>query len=173
MKTSKIISLAAVTAALAIIFLTIGVYVDVMDLSCLFMASLVIMLPLSKESVKCSLLGYGGAAIISAFICASTGRFAVCILFAAFFGLHPIINYLETSKNWNKALLLVIKDVWFVLTCLLMYYVFNLFTDLPDIVEQYAVYFIIIGGAILFVPYDMVMKRFQTLTDALIKRLKI
>ena len=65
MKPSKIISLSAVTTALAVIFLAVGAYVDVMDLSCLFMSSLMIMLPLSKKSVKSALFSYGATAILT------------------------------------------------------------------------------------------------------------
>ena len=173
MKPSKIISLSAVTTALAVIFLAVGAYVDVMDLSCLFMSSLMIMLPLSKKSVKSALFSYGATAILTLLLTMSTGKFAIAILFTFFFGLHPIINYLEKEKNWNRILLLVIKDVWFIVTCLIMYDVFNLFTDLPPFIENYAIYVIIIGGAIIFIVYDVIMKRFQTFTNALIVRLKL
>ena len=48
MKYSKVIALSAVSCALAIILLVTGAYIEVLDLSCLFMASMALMLPLAK-----------------------------------------------------------------------------------------------------------------------------
>lgn len=173
MKTSKIISLSAVTTAFSVIFLAFGAYVDVMDLSCLFMASVMMMLPIAKKSVKCAFLTYGATAILSLLVTMGSGKFSMPILYALFFGLHPILNFLEKEKKLNKVLMFIVKDVLFVGSLALMYFVFTLFVDLPDFIVDYAIYVILIGGAIVFIAYDFIMKRFQYLTDNLIFRLKI
>ena len=173
MKRSKIISLGAITTAISVVFLALGAYIDVLDLSCLFMASLMIMIPLSKKTVKCAILSYIATCLLSLLFTMGTGKFAISALYAVFFGFHPIVNYIEKEKHLNKILLFIIKDVWFIGTLLLSYYAFTLFTDIPEFVAKYALYIIIIGGAICFIAYDFIMKRFQYLTENLITRLKL
>ena len=173
MKPSKIISLSAVTTAFSVIFLTAGAYIDVLDLSCLFLSSLVIMLPLAKGSFKTAIFSYLATAILTLLTTIGTGKFAIVTLYSVFFGLHPIINYLEETKKFNKVITLIIKDVWFIITLFLMYFTFTLFTDLPEFIENIIIYVIIIGGGIVFIAYDFIIKRFQTITNSLILRLKL
>ena len=173
MKQTKIIATASLTLALSIIFLLFFVLIGVTQISTLPFASVIMMIPLAKGSVKCAFFAYGATSLLSLIFTMGVGKFSITALYVVFFGLHPIINYLATSKKWNKILLFIIKDVWFILTLLLMYFAFTLFTDMPEFFEKYAIFIIILGGAILFVPYDFALKRFQKLTNQIITRIKL
>ena len=171
MKGAKSIALAGVTSALSVILLALGTYIEVIDLSCLFLASLLIMIPLTKDNFKTAILCYFAVSILSLIFTVSTGRFSVTILYVAFFGLYPIFLRFEEVKNINKYLMYPIKAVWFIATCFLMYFVFKMFILTNDMFEKYIVQIIIVGGLFVFVVFDYMMKRFQKLTNQIVKRL--
>ena len=172
MKGAKSIALAGVTSALSVILLALGTYVELIDLSCLFLASLLIMIPLTKDNFKTAILCYLAVTILSLIFTVSTGRFSITILYVAFFGLYPIVLRFEEIKNINKYLIYPIKAIWFIATCFIMYFVFKMFILTNDALEKYIIAIIIVGGLFVFVIFDYMMKRFQKLTNQIVERLK-
>ena len=171
MKYSRIIAISALSTALALILLVFGSFVEVFDLSCLFMASLALMLPLAKNYKLGGFLSYLATTILGFLL---TGfRLQVMIPFAMFFGLHPIVNYFQFRLNFNKYVAVAVKTVWFVLTLYVMYFFTNMFISVHPIVEQFIHYFLTIGGAIFFIVYDYLMVKFQIGINAIVKRLKL
>ena len=171
MKYSRIIAISALSAALALILLVFGSFVEVFDLSCLFMASLALMIPLAKDYKLGGFLAYLATAILGLLL---TGfRLQVMLPFAIFFGLHPIVNYFQFRLKINKYLAIVIKTVWFIVTLFIMYFFTNMFVSVSPLVERYIYYFLIIGGAVFFVIYDYLMVKFQIGINAIVKRLKL
>lgn len=171
MKNGKLIALSAITATFSIAFLVFGAYFSTFDLSCLFMASVAIMFPLSKDSVKGAFLSYLAVVLLSLIFVG--GKFYISILYAVFFGVYPIVNYYQLKKNKIFSILTIIKLVWFVLTLLLMVYLFRLFTVTNPIIDKYLPFIVVIGGGIFFIFFDYVMLRFQKTTKILINRLKL
>ncbi len=171
MKDAKLIAISGVTTALSVIVLALGTYIEVIDLSCLFIASLFIMIPLAKGSFKSAFLCYVAVSLLSLIFTASTGRFSITVLYVAFFGLYPLFLNFEEIKNINKLISYPIKAVWFVGTCFLMYFIFKMFILTDQALEKYIVVIILIGGLVLFVIFDYMMRRFQKLTNIIIKRL--
>jgi hypothetical protein len=55
--------------------------------------------------------------------------------------------------------------VWFILTLLLMVYLFKLFTVTNPIIDKYLPFIVVIGGGIFFIFFDYVMLRFQKTTN--------
>lgn len=172
MKISKIVSLSAVSAAFAVLFLVLGTYVDVLDLSCLFMTSVVLMLPLTKGYRMGCFLAYLATALLAMIL---TGfRFQIIVPFVMFFGLHPLVNDLIKKFRINAVLAAVFKSAWFVATLYVMYYLMRLFADIPDFIHKYIHYFLIIGGVLIFLCYDAAIRYFQKAADVIIeKRLKL
>ncbi len=170
MKNGKLIALSAVTSAFGLIFIVFGAYFSSFDLSCLFMASVAIMFPLSKDSVKGAFLSYMAVTLLSLILVG--GKFYITILYALFFGLHPIVNYYQLNKGKTFSWLTIIKGVWFILTLALMVYLFKLFTIENPILDKYLPFAVVFGGMIFFIIYDYVMLRIQKTTKILIKRLK-
>lgn len=171
MKYSKIVALSAVSSAIGLVLLLIGAYVDVLDLSCLFMASLALMLPLSK--------GYRLGAFLSYLACVILGfllsgfRIQIMLPFTLFFGLHPIINDLQLKYKFNKYLAIILKTIWFIGTLFAMYYLTQIFVVENEIVKQYIVPIIAIGGAVLFWVYDIFMFKFQEMINKIVQQLKL
>lgn len=168
MKNSRVIALAAVSAAFVVLLLIAGAYIEVLDLSCLFFASLALMLPLTKNSRAGAFLAYL-AGVFLGFI--FTGmRLQIMLPYALFFGLHPIINDIIEKKNFNKILALVIKTVWFVGVAFIVYYFTSFFVIENEVIKQYIIPIIIVGGALFFIVYDYIMQRMQKSMNVIIDR---
>lgn len=171
MSRSKLIALCALSSAFALVCLMVGAYIPDMDLSGLFMASLCMMIPLSKESKMGGLLTYGATSVLSFFV---TGmRLQVVIPFVMFFGLHPLVNYFIQEKKFNKIIFFIIKLVWFIGTLYLMYYVLNSFLGLSDKIVKIINIVIPVIGVIFFVFYDFCMMKFQRMINVIIRRFKL
>ncbi len=175
------IALSAVSAAFAIILLTLGAYIEILDISCVMLAGIAIMLPLSKKDVLGGFLAYLAAGLLALPV---TGfRFAVIVPYAVFFGLYPIVNaiiekYLPNKKILN-ILFIVLKDIWFLLSMYVYYRVLVAFTGydfaadfafVPEQFRQYIVPALIVFGAVFFVLYDYVMKKMQRVIEILVSR---
>ncbi len=171
MKYSKIVALSAMSSALALILLVLGAYVEVLDLSCLFMASLALMMPLAKGYKLGGFLAYLATSILAFFL---TGmRLQVVLPFAMFFGLHPLVNYMQRRFKINRVLATLIKAIWFIATLYVMYFVTQIFTAPNEFIQKYIHYILIIGGALIFIVYDNLMQRFQFAVNGIVTRLKL
>lgn len=169
MKNGKLIALSAISTALGVVFLIIGAYIQTLDLSCLFMASLTVMLPLSKNSVKGAFLTYGATAIL-AFLFALS-RFHLALLYLLFFGLHPIINHYHLKNIKKRWYLFIVKGVLFVGACYLMFFAFSMFIVENEIISSILPWFIAVIATLFYIVYDFIMIRFQKMTGSIVKRL--
>ena len=177
MKQSRVVALSAICSAFAIIFLTMGAFIPIFDYSSIFMASMCTMLPLAKKSWKGGILTYLATVALSFIFFFGTNP-AMVITFAIFFGAHPTVSFLFKQRSFNKILATLIKAVWFVGSLLLVYTLFSsfLFEDSilnNPIFQKYAYLLLTVGGALLFVVYDLIMEHFQTAIDRTIEKLKI
>lgn len=174
MSKSKTIALCAVSTAFALVFLIIGAYIPDFDLSCIFMASLCMMLPLTKQSLKGAFLTYSATVLLSFLL---TGiRLQVIIPFTIFFGLHPIVNYIiftKIKRKFGKLLSFFIKALWFIGTLYVTYYFTQMFIGINEKIERYIEIIIPIVGFLFFIVYDYIMIRFQITANYLIHRLKL
>lgn len=171
MKNAKIIALSAVTTAFAVIFLVVGSYFPTLSLSGAFMASLTMMIPLSKKSYKGALLCFLATSILSMLV--SGFRWDAVFPFMAFTGLHPIANYFIKERNLNRILFTVLKDIWFVGAVVLTQLITKLYVGENEFLNKYIYPVLIIGGAIVFPLYDFLMMGFQRSIVAIINRLKL
>ena len=169
MKNGKLVALSAITTALGVGFLMLGVYFETLDLSCLFMASLVMMLPLAKGSVKGALLTYMATAILALVI--GFARYSVAALYAMFFGIHPILSFLQFRGEKKRFYFYIIKAVLFLAAAYLMFFLFNFFVIEHEIINEYLPYIIFLVGTPLFIVYDLIMIRFQKYTNLMIKKI--
>lgn len=169
MKDGKLIALSAVSTALGVAFLVIGAYFQTFDLSALFMSAIAIMLPLSKKSVKGALFSYVATALLS--FCFALSRFYVPLLYVLFFGIHPIINYIQITSNKNLWFLYIVKCLWFIGVVFIMYYALSIFVVEIEFIEKFIPIILIIVGAVMYLAYDFIMIRFQKMSFNMIKRL--
>ncbi len=172
MKSAKVIALSAISTAFCIILLVVGSYFTTIDISCLFMASIATSLPLIKGSYKGAFLTYLASSLTSVIFVSS--NFAVVICYAVFFGLQPILNYYLINKYKNSInIFTLVKTLWFIGLCFLMYYFLTFFTVEFEFVEKYIVLFIIIGGGVLGFLYDIATIRFLKALLIIAKKLKL
>lgn len=172
MKKSKLVALAAVATALGVLFLALGAFVPVFDYSGIFIASVCIMLPLTKKSLWAAAMSYVATALLSLIFVG--GRFEITVSYALFFGLYPMANYLQKKKNINYFVALILKDVWFVLSLVLLYFFFENFIGFEaEWAKKYALYILTFGGAAAFVLFDFMMIRFQNALDVIVRRLGV
>ncbi len=169
MKDGKLIALSAVSTALGVVFLVIGAYFQTFDLSALFMSAIAMMLPLSKNSIKGAIFTYFATALLS--FCFALSRFYLPLLYVVFFGIHPIINYIQLNSKKNLWFLYIVKGIWFIGVTFLMYYAFTMFIVEVEFIQRFIPIILVIAGAITYIAYDFIMIRFQKMSFNLIKRL--
>ncbi len=171
MKKSKVIALSALTTAICTIFLVVGEFVAVFALSGAFLASVVMMLPLAKKSYLGAILALIASVLLSLLL--SSFRFEAILPFAIFFGPYPIVNAFLEDKKFNKIISLILKGIWFIGAILATYYLTTIVIGDNQFIKEHILPILIIGGAVLFLPFDYFMRSFQTQTNKLIERLKL
>ena len=150
------IALSAVACALAVVMLTLGMYVPFMTITAYVFAGLAIMLPLAKDFRFSAFLCYIATCLL-ALLFGGVGNFWKLFAFVVFFGLHPIVNSLQIKFKINKWIALVVKTIWF---------------DVQyDWINDYIILIIATAGSALFVFYDFVMFRCQRLVNYYVGRI--
>lgn len=142
-------------------------------------AVLALMLPLSKQFFLGGFLAYAGTCIL-ALALGAAAQFWNLVPFIMFFGLHPLVNCLQIRFKVNRILALVLKAVWFDCTLICGYFlVFGgmlggtfLPQTLYDAVNKYIYLFIFTLGTLVFVVYDYLIFRCQSLVNRLVRRIK-
>ena len=76
---SKVVSISAISSALVAIFLSLGSYVQLLDVFCLFIASALSLLPLYKGYYKASFLTFLGGGVVSVLLSLPTFAFSFII----------------------------------------------------------------------------------------------
>ena len=173
------IALSAISCAVAVLFLVLGVYVNYMLATAYILAQVALMVPLSKNFIWGDVLAYI-ATVILAMIMGAVARFWDVVPFIMFFGLHPLANHLQIRFRVNKWLALVIKMIWFDVTLYVMYLlVFNgvmggslANTAFFTFVNDYIWLFIITLGSLFLWLYDYIMFKVQIWVNQLVYRIR-
>lgn len=165
------ITLSAVACAVATVALISGSYFDFLLGAAYILACFSIMVPLSKGYVGGAALCYLGAGLLSLF-------FALwkIVPYAVFFGLHPIVNYLQkvlVKKTPLKAVCLLVKTIWFDFAMWLSFFVLTELVGLTfhETIMRAAYYIIFIGGTLLFPVYDVAIFLCQRSVNNIVRRI--
>ncbi len=171
------VTLSALACAIAVVFLYLGTFNSYMLFIGYFVAEVALMLPLSKNFYGGCALAYIGCVLLT-LILGAVSRVWVLVPFIVFFGLHPLANALQLRFKINRWLALLIKIVWFDLTCwLALYVVFggtlgDTSVELFEILNKYLWAVIIVGGSVFAFVYDYFMFMCQTMVNSLVFRIK-
>lgn len=171
------ITLSALACAIAVIFLYFGTFNTYMLFLGYIVAEVALMLPLSKNFYSGCALAYVGCVLLT-LILGAVSRVWVLVPFIVFFGLHPLANALQLRFKINKWLALLIKIVWFDLTCWLSLYVVfggtlgDTSTDFFALLNKYIWAVIIVGGSVFAFVYDYMMFKCQIMVNAIVYRIK-
>lgn len=170
---SKVISISAISASFIAIFLTLGAYIQFIDLIGVVIASIFVMLPIYLKSYKGSFLAYLAGGIIAFLFSGFNILSIVFPIYFLFFGIFPIIKCIAFDKGFNKRIFYLLTFVWCIIATYIAYFYYvlvigeeNLFAGLPAIVIDYVYIFIAIVGAIFYFVFD----KFVFITRILINR---
>ena len=166
------IALSAIACAFAAAFLMLGSVVPFMLAAGYVVGAFAVMIPLSKNFIRGALLCYAAAGLLAVWL-----NPVNVIPYAVFFGLHPIVNFLQKKYVKGKPLqpvCLLVKAIWFDFSMWLSYFVLKKFSGLvfPEILEQYFYLALFMGGTLFFIAYDYMIFRCQSSADTIIQRLR-
>ncbi len=164
------IALSALACAIATIFLTVGVYTEVLLFTGYLFACVALMLPLSKQSYLGYILAYLATCLLTlVFI---SFRFWDLLPFIMFFGLHPFVNEMQLKIKINRWVACAIKALWFDLTMYLTWrFLFGMTTTVA-IVDKWIVPLILVFGTVFFVFYDYLTYRCRAIVNTTVNRLR-
>lgn len=163
------IALSSLACAIATIFLTVGVYSELLLFTGYLLACVALMLPLAKQSYWGYALAYVATCILSLIF--NAARFFDLLPFIMFFGLHPLVNELQLKIKINRWLACGIKALWFDGTMYLVWrFIFGMTTTVA-FVDQYILPVLLIGGTLFFVLYDYLMYKWRFAVNTLVNRI--
>ena len=172
------IALSAISCAVAVVLLLVGLWSNILLASGYLFAMLALMVPLSKQFYLGDVLAYIGTVIL-ALILGAVQQFWDLVPFIMFFGLHPLANSLQLKFNINRWIAFAVKAVWFDLTVLVAYLL--IFggvlggaegSAFYEFVNRYIYLIVFVGGTAFFYPYDYLMFKMQITVDKLVYRIK-
>lgn len=173
------IALSGISCAMAVIFLALGYFSDILIATGFVIAEIALMIPLSKQFILGDFLAYLGTVIL-VLLFGAIARFWSLLPFIIFFGLHPLVNYLQVKYSVNKWLALVVKMIWFDVMLYVTYLV--VFggvlgasageSALFEIVNNYIWVFIIVFGSIFLLVYDRFMFKMQIFVNRMVYKVK-
>lgn len=165
------IALSGVSAAIATVFLLLGTINRPLLMTGYLLASFAMMLPLSRRFVWGSVMAYVASCVL-AFLLGGGAFLYYLIPFLAFFGLHPIANYLQMKYKIDRIVAYIVKAIWFDgMLALLWFFVCGGEVELA-FVNEYVWWIIAIGGTALFYVYDYLMFTCQITINRLIYKIK-
>ena len=156
---SKIISISAISAGFAALFLLIGAYFEMADLFTVVVSSVFVTLLLYYKSYKGCILTYLAGGVI-AFICSGFNIISLVFpAYFAFFGIYPIVKSFAMQKGFNKYAGFILGLVWFVAVSYGLYFYYTLimgamFDGLPLWVLDYILYIIAFIAILFFIIFD-------------------
>ncbi len=166
------IALSAIACAVAAGFLMLGSLTSFLLATGCLIGTYAIMLPLSKDFVWGSLLAFLGASLLALPLCLWQ-----IIPFAVFFGLHPVVNYLQ-KKHVKRAvfhgLCFLGKAAWFDGAMLLSWYVLSAMAGFifPTWLNDFIYLVIFLGGTVFFAVYDYLIFLCQRSVNAIVRRIR-
>ncbi len=173
---SRLITISAVSASLTATVLTVGAYVEFVDLIALMLSTLFVILPLYYNSYVASLLSFLAGGVIALLFSGFNFLSVVFPAYFGFFGIYPIIRHLMYEKNFNKWLGHVIRLVWLVVAFYGVYFYYTLVMMIP--LENLpawatdAILYLVGGVAVVFYfVFDRFIRVSKILIDRYLKRI--
>ena len=167
--TSYQIALSALACAIATLFLTVGIYSDILLFTGYLVASIALMMSLAKQSYWGYVLAYIATCLLT--ILFSSFRFWNVLPFVMFFGLHPLVNELQLKTKINRWVACAVKALWFDITMYLTWtFVFEITTSAAWI-NEYIFWIILALGSVFFVFYDYLSYRARAVVNTTVYRI--
>ena len=173
-------ALSAIACAVAVISLTLGAYVDYLLAAGIVVAVFALMVPLSKEFIWGYALAFAAAVILSFLFTGFVVGVMRLLPFAAFFGWHPLLNFLQkkyVKRWWLHAAAFAVKTVWFDLSMWLAWVVLTPIFGLENMswypfVSENFYLILFAGGPVFFALYDVAIFFCQRSMDRMVERIR-
>lgn len=173
---SKVLALSAISAGFIAIFLSLGAYIEFVDLFALVMSSIFGILPLYLKSYKGSILSCLAGCVI-AFLCSGFNVYSIVFpAYICFFGVYPILRCFMIEKQFNKILGYVIGVIWCVAAMYGIYFYYTLIMKgildgLPWWVEDYILLFVGLLGLVFYFVYDRFVVLSKLVADRYLRKI--
>lgn len=176
---SKIIAISAISAGLAAICLTVGIYVEMADMFALIMASSFVILPLYYKSYKGCVLAVLAGGVIAMIFGGFNFLSLVIPSFFFFFGFYPVLASFLREKQIKKPLYFLIGIAWCVIYFYGAYFYYigimgMSFSDFPDWlswINDNILYFLGAFGIIFYFIYDRFITVVRLLEDKFLSKI--
>ena len=158
MKT-RVLTLSAISASFVALFLTLGAYIEFIDLIAVLFASLFVILPIYYDSyLGCFLTYLAGGTL--AFILAQFNFLSLVFpLFFGFFGIYPFLMCMAYDKKFNRLLFVILCLIWCVAITYGTYFYYtlimkNVLEGLPEFITENIYYVLFFVGVLVYVVFD-------------------
>lgn len=158
MKT-RVITLSAISAALVAVFLTVGAYVEFVDLITVLIASVFVLLPIYYGSYLGCFLTYLAGGVLAFILSQFNILSLVFPIYFGYFGLYPFLMCMAYDKGFNRLLFTVLCLIWCVAATYgtFFYYTLvmkNVLEGLPEIITDNIYYVLSILGVAIYFLFD-------------------
>ncbi|MBQ3115690.1 MAG: hypothetical protein IJC07_01540 [Clostridia bacterium] len=174
---SKIIAISAIAAAFVALILTLGAYIEFIDLFTIVMSSAFVILPFYYKSYKGCILAYLVGGIIG-FLFSGFNIFSIVFpSYFLFFGVYPIVRQKFEDKKVKKYITIPVGLIWFTATVygIDFYYIGVMgqtFSDLPDFILKNMLWILAIISVVLYFIYDKYIYVVRKVTDRYLAKMK-
>lgn len=163
--TSKKIALAGISSAMATFLLVVSVYVPMIDTTCKMLASLALLLSVSKNNHRCAVLAYLATSILGLIL---TGNIIHVLQFALFFGFHPILISILNQAQAPKMMKTIIKLIYANIALYIVYLIVGFTLDFLSFELTYLNFAIV--ASFVFLIYDNLIEKLIVIQSFYIDR---
>ena len=173
---SKLIALSAISASFITIVLSLGAYIELIDMASIVIASVFVLMPLYYKSYLGSFLSYLAGGLLAFIISGFNFYSLVFVGYFGLFGLYPIVNFLFKEKSLNKYAAFIIKFIWFVGGMIGLYFYYTAFygLDLSENLEFLRPYVLLIYSVFsvgFYFVFDYAINKLKRIIDYYLNRI--
>ena len=172
---SRLIALSAISSAMTAIILTLGAYVQLIDVFTIVAASIFVTLPLYYNSFKASLLTYLAGGVIAFMISGFNYLSIVFPSYFLFFGVYPIVQHAFMQKGKTAKILgTILSMIWFIAIAFGLYFFYTgligPLSDFPKWILDNIYYFIPAFAIVFYLIFNRFIFVLGRFTNQLLKR---
>jgi len=172
---SRLIALSAISSAMTAIILTLGAYIQLIDVFTIVAASIFVTLPLYYNSFKASLLTYLAGGVIAFMISGFNYLSIVFPSYFLFFGVYPIVQHAFMQKGKTAKILgTILSMIWFIAIAFGLYFFYTgligPLSDFPKWILDNIYYFIPAFAIVFYLIFNRFILVLGRFTNQLLKR---